>query len=253
VSVVRILSFPFALGLLSCAPDAHLEANFASGFVPARRAVSVFGVFKDGQLSADAWEAIGPRLSPALGARFCEPGYGSALRSSASSVASAIDDYARDNGMTDDLLAQLAPAAKGDLLLVVTFAGQLPVPPKSDLVGAHDGSPATTASGGGRGGMGMGGGTPPGGGRGAAHGPPRARTPEDTNELDVSASFYSVAERRSVGIVAIAYKGATVDDALSRLSARVQHELPAATCAGWDWTAARLDPEKILHGGIAND
>ena len=252
MSGVRILSFPLAvsLGLLSCAPDANLEANFASGFVPARRAVSVFGVFKDGQLSADAWEAIGPRLSPAFGARFCEPGYGSALRSSASSVASAIDDYARDNGMTDDLLAQLAPAAKGDLLVVVTFAGQLPVPPKSDLGGGHDGSPVTTSSGGGRGAMGS---APHGGGRSGAHGPSRAPTPEDTNELDVSASFYSVAERRSVGIVAIAYKGTTVDDALSRLSARVQHELPAATCAGWDWTAAHLDPDKILHGGGAAD
>jgi hypothetical protein len=51
-----------------------------------------------------------------------------ALVSSNAALASAVDEYARADGPTDDLLAQLAPAAQGDLVLVLTFAGKLPEP-----------------------------------------------------------------------------------------------------------------------------
>ena len=53
-------------------PDARVGTKFASDFVPARHAVSVLGVFKDGQMSADAWETMGPKLSPSLGASECD-------------------------------------------------------------------------------------------------------------------------------------------------------------------------------------
>jgi hypothetical protein len=224
---------------VACGGDARFTANFASGFAPGRHTVSVLGVYKDGQMSSDAWSAIGPQVSPALGARTCEPGYGSAPVGTTDGVlSSAIEDYARANGPTDDLLAQLAPAAKGDLIVVITFAGRLPTPAPPDL-GASAASAPTT--GGARGAMGAGG-AAAGGGRGLQG---SRKRPTDTNVLDISASLYSVPQARSVALVSMEYSGASVQDAVSRFAAKLAQEVPASTCTGWDWQAAKVDAARI--------
>jgi hypothetical protein len=115
-----------ALVFVSCDEgDAHFSIKFASDFSPAKHTASVLGVYKDGQMSADGWEALAPKVGPAICAGDCEVGYNT-LASTNGALADAIDAYAQANGPTDDLLAQLAPASKGDLVLVITFAGRLP-------------------------------------------------------------------------------------------------------------------------------
>jgi len=238
LSTPRLLPlFARAAPIVACGGDARFAANFASGFAPAHHTVSVLGVYKDGQMSSDAWSAIGARVSPALGARTCEPGYGSvAVGAADGTLMSAIEDYARANGPTDELVALLAPAAKGELIVVITLAGRPPAPSSSDVQGAS--APATT---GGRGAMSGGAMTPAS--RGARG--PGSRKPTDTNVLDVSASLYSVAQARSVGIVSMEYSGASVQDAITRFAARLAQEVPTATCTGWDWRAATVDAERI--------
>jgi hypothetical protein len=211
-----------------CGAGAEFETRVAPGFNPQHHAVSVIGVYKDGQMSAEAWSVIGPRLASSLGTGGCPAGYALASANGPSGLVAAIDDYARANGPTDDLLAQLAPAAKGDLLLTVTVAGRPPTPEKTSVTGDT-----------GSGGMGgTRGGPAPRPGRRGEH------APIDTNVLDVSASLFSVSAHRSVAEIAMTYSGATVDDALTRFAQRLATDLPGATCAGWDW-AAPVDAEHI--------
>jgi hypothetical protein len=218
--------------------DAHFTVNFASDFSPARNTVSVLGVYKDGRMSASGWEALAPRFEPALGGAHCEAGYNT-LASSDGVLAGAIDDYARAEGPTDDLLALISPAARGDLILVVTFAGELPQ--RAADAGAQRSAPTT----------------PSPGGRGRrARGQTAGRTPNQssvaTDLLDVSASLYSVAEWRSIALVAMQYSGASLDEATTKFAAKLSQSLPGLLCVGWGWEDAKIDPEQV-HKSIDNE
>jgi hypothetical protein len=210
--------------------DAHFAVRYASDFNPARHAVSVLGAYQDGRMSTGAWEDLAPHLVPALGDTPCEAGF-DALTTADPPLAGAIDDFARDDGPTDTLLAQLAPAAKGDSILVITLSGHLPQRTRAD------------------------GGAPPprpsaGGGRRAGHGM-RSSGPQgaagattDGNVLEISALLYSVAKAQSVALVAMEYSGASVEDAETKFAARLAQAFPSMACAGWDW-AGKVDAERI--------
>jgi len=197
--------------------------QFAPDFTPARHTVSVLGVYKDGQMSTEAWNAIAPRMAPSLGSLTCEAGYGNTLGKTNGGLASAIDDYARDNGPTDELLTEIAPAAQGDLILVLTVAGKPPVPKK---VSVQDAPSA-------RGAQGVGMGPMRRGRRGEGQG-----TREDPNLFEVSALLFSVAQERSVAVVSMQYSGQNVDDALTNFAAKLHETLPAAKCTGWNWNTS---------------
>jgi hypothetical protein len=218
-----------ALGATACAAGgAEFDTKVAPGFATAHHTVSVFGVYKDGQMSSEAWGALQSRLGSSLRSEACPVGYASVATAHDVSLVTAIDDYARANGPTDELLAELAPAARGDLILTVTLAGRPPTPEKVSV--------ANESGGGSMGGGGPGGGGP-GGGRGGSpqsHGDRRSHA-IDTNVLDIVASFFSVSERRSVAEVSMRYTGETVDDAIAQFSRKLETTLPGATCAGWDW------------------
>jgi hypothetical protein len=210
-SCVRpLFAVAMAAATIACTGDTRFTTRFASDFAPQHHVASVLGVYRDGRMSSDAWGSIGPKISAALGAQSCNIAYAEPLVSSNGVLWSAIDDYARANGPTDDLLVQLAPAAKGDLILVLTLAGKAPV---------HVSGPL--AEPGGRG-------PSPGGGR---------RQNAETNALDLSASVFSVALGRSVGLVAMEYSGASADEALTLFSSKLAQELRGTTCSGWSWDA----------------
>jgi hypothetical protein len=227
----------FLIALLACDEgDAHFTTKLASDFTPAHRTVSVLGVYKDGRMSSDGWQALAPRVAPALGAANCDVGY-DILSSANGAVADAIDEYARADGPTDDLLAQLAPAAKGDLVLVLTFAGKLPQ--RMSDAGAARRAPTPSATGG-RGGGRMGGMR----GAGRMQGSPKSESTADSNLLDISASLFSVSQTRSVALVAMQYSGESVDDAIAKFAAQIRRSFPDVVCVGWNWEA-KIDPERI--------
>jgi len=208
--------------------DAQFVTRFGSDFIPARHTVSVLGVYKDGQMSTEAWNAIAPRMAPSLGAQTCEPGYGVDLGKTHAALASAIDDYARDNGPTDELLTELAPAALGDLILVLTVAGR---PPAATKRAAAQDVPMPQS---GPRGPGAGMGPMRRGRRGGAEGQSRG---EDPNVFDMSALLFSVARGRSVALVSMQYSGQSIDDATAKFAAKFAGTLPSTRCAGWNWDA----------------
>jgi hypothetical protein len=214
---------------VACSEDeAQFKVRFAPEFPKTPPTVSILGVFRDGRMNAETWDEIGPRLSSPFGAATCPVAYDKDFASKREELANAVDDYARANGVTDDLLEKLAPAASGDEVLVFTVAGR-PTSQSSDGGGGGGAPPAQTPN------------TQPGGmragrqGRGTmAMGPMRQAT---RNVFEVAASLYSTHDHRAVGLITMEYTGASAVDALNKFVAKVHESLPGSACAGWHWDA----------------
>ena len=234
----RLLALFLPLLAACGTPDAVYATNFAPDFVPTHHTVSVLGVYKDGRMSSEAWDAIGARVSRALGGGKCEAAYTDIGASPHHALWTAIDDYTQANGPTDDLLAKIAPAALGDLVLVVIVAGKLPVPEKIKVQDESNARGPGQTMGGGRAGTGTLGGMRNGGGRMFR----TERAPAD--RLDLSASLFSVPQATSVALVALQYSGETIDDALGKFATKLGGSLPGAACVGWNWEA-KVDPDAI--------
>ena len=223
--------------------EVNFTTRFASGFSPTRHVVSIFGVYKDGQMNAEAWGSFAPKVSSALGAAKCEAGYVDASTANANpALWTAVDEYTRSNGPTDDLLGEVAPAAQGDLVLVLTVAGRVP---EKDKVQLQPESSSPGMTGGGRGGMGgMGGTHNPG--AGSMRSPSTPAGSKDA--LDLAALLYSVSEKRSVGQISLEYTGHSLDDAWAKFAERLRESLPGASCAGWSWEG-KVDVERVRKLG----
>jgi hypothetical protein len=241
----RLLHVPLGLLLLllaaGCRQDAVYATNFAPDFSPPHHVVSVLGAYKDGRMSSDAWEAIAARVSRSLGAARCEAAYTESATSPNHALWSAVDEYTLANGPTDDLLAKIAPAATGDLVLVVIVAGKLPTPEKIRVQDENQNRRSAGTLGPKGGGMGGGGGGVPRN-SGPMFRPPSP--PPAVDRLDLSASLFSVPKAASVARVALEYSGESVDEAIAGFTAKLASALPGATCTGWNWDA-KIDPEAI--------
>lgn len=225
-----------ALSTLGCGGSAEFQTRYAPAFSHAPHTVSVLGVYKDGRMNPDVWEQIGPGLSAPLGGR-CGLGY-DALVASNPDLSGAIDDVTRANGIGEELLDQLGPAAQGDLIMVVTIAGR--VGQKStdlpDTQAVAGGPPSAIGSK--YRGMTVNNTRSPSGAM--------RRTPlANGSAFEMSASLFSVRDHKSVGLVAMNYTGATVDDAIQQMAQKLGAELPGTSCSGWNWSGATLDPQHI--------
>jgi hypothetical protein len=218
---VRVLPPLVALLVSACSNGgAHFTTQTAAGFVPAPHTVSVLGVYKDGRMAVDAWDKLAPHLVQALGSAKCEVGFDTLVHSN-QDLANAIDEYARNEGPTGTLLTRLAPAAQGDLLMVISFAGK---PPVQTEKGPPEGAPVPN-------GMGS----------------PNKRhhvmngAASDPNRLEISASLFSVKENHPVALVSMSYGGETVEDAMTRFGAELALSIPSSQCVGWNWDV-KIDP-----------
>jgi hypothetical protein len=210
----------------------HFDLKFAPEFRAAGMTVSTFGVFKDGRMSPETWDDLGPRLSPALGAKVCEVAYGSALVRSKPTLAAAVDDYARANGVTDDLIEQFAPLANGDAILVITMAGETSRP--SDA-GTQPSSAPGMPRPGGRAGRGR---------RSMSGPPPDRHRHTEASTLEISATFFSVRLRRPVALISMTYSGTDLDAAIEGFRRKLETSMPGAVCTGWD-RAIEVDEQRI--------
>ena len=129
-----------ALGFLSvalsvgCSPsDTQIAIERAPDFRRANPVVSILGVYKDGRMNTEGWGGIAPELAKAFRGGPCDAAFSESFVFTHAELAAAVDDYARANGPTQDLLAALAPAARGDVVLVVTLAGHAPAREKISL------------------------------------------------------------------------------------------------------------------------
>jgi hypothetical protein len=238
--------------VISCAEDAEYTTRFIPDYPSSPHAsVSVFGVYKDGRMSAEAWDYVMPALSGAgdasaaivtdldaaapLGGE-CPAAYQSSLVSKDMTLFTAVDEYARANGVTEGLLEKFAPSARGDLIMVITISGHVPVHDAGDTPSMQTNQPPPLG-GSGRGGM--------VGRRGMGGNATGMRRVEDKTALEMSASLYSKSLHRTVGLVGMAYTGKSGDEALRMFVAKVRGAIPVAPCAGWD--DLKVD-EAAIHG-----
>jgi hypothetical protein len=223
------LGILFALGAAGCAgEDARFSVKHAPDFVVGPHKVSVFGVFRDGQLSAESWNEVGPTLSGFLGKETCDLGFGEKLQSANSQLYASTEESAKSDGITDDLLKQFAPMAGGDEILVVYVHGKTHAPPKS-----AQNKPQQVAllqmggmgRGGGMGGMGRG-----GQGRQSSAG---SAPPKPADDLEISASLYSVREGRVLARASMVYSGPSFENAMKLFVGKLATVIPGSSCMGW--------------------
>jgi hypothetical protein len=222
------------LSTADCAQsDAQFNVEYAPGFPRGGASVSIFGIFKDGRMSADSWEDLGRKLTAPLGNGTCEIAYSDELIKTNPGLSSAVDDYARADGLTDELLGTFAPVARGDLIMSITVAGQARQPTAS----ASAETPKPTSS-------------PPSRKGGGSRGRRRAQAPTegprttDRSALEVSATLFAVSLGHSVAVVSMTYSGSSGDEALRKFAEKLAVAIPGSVCAGWNWNI-RVDEDEL--------
>ena len=155
-------------------------------------------------------------------------------------IYAAVDDVAREGGITDALLAKFEPAAKGDAILVIVVDGRTSKP-KDEPVGT------TTTTQAGMGGM---------GGRGRRH---RDRSPRKSDAersvFEMSASLYSKRLHQSAALVTMTYGGPSEDEAVSKFVAKVGATFPGSNVrrlAGQSQGRPRRPPQRALATNAAS-
>jgi hypothetical protein len=222
---VALVAWPAVAGLGCASEDAHFDVQTAPEFGGQPLSLSVFGVFRDGSMSADAWEQLGPKLSPSFGSPTCEVAYGKRLVESNASVAREIDDEARENGVSDELLARFAAQAKGEAILLLTVAGEVASKRDAGATGPSAGAPPPSPRG-------------RGGRRGRSpSGMPGGRPRVERTSFEMSASLYSVQLGRAIAVVSMTYGGSSQTEALEKFRGELAKIFPHATCVGWEWDA----------------
>ena len=223
------MALSFILLTVSCA-GSDFSVRSEPAWPRAQHRFSTFAVQRDGLLSRDGWQVLGPNMPAPFGAQHCDVAFGQTMFANAPDLADAIGSYVRSNGVTDALLERVAPAAEGDAIVFITLSGAPRV--------RSDGGPNTVGMAGGRGGRGG-----KGGGRGGMK-QGSGESGEAGDGFQIDASFYSVRERRSLAEIRLNYTGTRIDEAVRQFNDRLEHEFPGASCGGWNWSA-QLDPAAI--------
>ena len=239
------------LTALGCAGNAQFKVQYAPGANRNGARISVFGIKRDGLMSHSGWDALSPELSAPFGAKNCPVAYSDELFATHAPLAEALESYVRQNGVSDEVLNTIAPAAQGDTILLVTSAGR----PRSSSSGSAGSDPSAAGRrgmgggrgggmGGGRGGGmgGMGGG---GGRRGAGFGAPMSsEASSSSDDYQLTALFFSVAEHKTVALIELSYSGTSAAEAIAQFRNRLESEFSGASCAGWNFSA-NIDPSEI--------
>lgn len=227
---VLALASTLGVGCVGCAGGTQLNVQYANGYAPSTGSISVFGVFENGRLSPDAWHDLGAFVASSLGGRQCESLWTEQFRVNHTALANAVEDYTRDDGISDKLLQRMASMAKGTSILSFTTHGSLAgtKPAEGDKKGASPNRPApvrppsqTSMA---RGGLGSTGWSTPN----------LRNNPEDTTTYEISAVLYSVPQRRSVVLVSMTHQGGELNEALGKFAAKVREALGNRTCVGWN-------------------
>jgi hypothetical protein len=224
---------------LGCGSDSAIPVSvkFVSDFAPHRQAVSLLGVYRDGRMSADAWDLLAENVSSAFGAMRCDAAYDAWTRSDPA-LAAAVDDYARADGPTDALLAEIAPAASGELIVVLSMNGQVRQRQTGDAGAAQSSAPAA-------GGLQARGRRARGARRNSGPLPAEAET--DGNRLELTATFYSVRQERSVAQMDLHYAGESLNEAAAVFGRKLAQVIPGAPCVGWR-SGAQIDVDRLRRG-----
>src|SRR5262249_21142209 len=147
--------------------------------------------------------------------------YGEATLSALPQLMAAIDSYVRENGVSDALLRVLAPAAKGDTIMLISVSGRAQ---RSSGGGSSTQAalPPSGRGGGGRGGRRMRGGMPENRGSGSNE--------QSAAPYTLSASFYAIEDAEAKGLIELEYTGSDGDEAQALFRERLDTEFPGSHC-----------------------
>lgn len=244
IALARVACVAVAASLAASIGCANGGAEFATKYAPNVRrdsmSVSVFGVYKDGRMSAEAWTDVAPGFAAALGGAKCGSLQTEALVVNDRDVATALDDTTRADGVSDELLEVFAPAAMGDTILLVTIAGHPPASGPAIMVSEGQQAPYVSP---GRNRRGV-----PGAGYGKTEpisgGP--SRRPDTHDVFEVSAALFSVHDHRTVALVTMSYNGKSADEAMAAFTAKLRAELPGMRCEGWK-PDVKVDADRVRN------
>ncbi len=219
--IVPSLALFLLAGATSCGESsASTSVKYASDFRPGATTVSMFGTFRDGRLDQEFGALVGPALASSFGRHRCETAYGAELAHRNADLYNALDEQAKSDGITDELLGKVAPMAEGALILVVSVHGA--AAPRS--FGGAEVDPGAM------------------GPQASARGAPRNRIPAGAlrrygakGGLVMTASFYSVRLGRGVARMTMNYEGPSVEDAVRRFGEELAKVVPGSTCRGFRW------------------
>jgi hypothetical protein len=159
------------------------------------------------------WSELSPRISPAFGAKLCEPGFGDALRELDPKRYDGIDEAARDTGIDAELLAPFGPYAGADLIVVFQMNGR--VRTENETFAVHKMNARRMA---------------------LDHETMTAsRTAGSFFGLEMTAMFYSVSTHDMVGQVVMRFTGESVEEAMANFADKLRATFPGATCSAWKW------------------
>jgi len=222
--------------------DTQIVVKYASDYAQPTPNISVFGVFENGRLSPESWKEIGPQLSPSFGQGTCEIAWSDGFLNANPPLTASIDDYTKDEGVTDELLERLARMAKGNSIVTFTVLGHRLT--KGRGKGGKSPASANVAplpmGGGGRsmgvGGRGM------RGGRGLGQSP--ATADQDNapgrSDYEITASLFSIRLHHSVAFVSMSYSGSDLDAALAEFAAKLRSAMPNVICTDGIWTPTSM-------------
>jgi hypothetical protein len=204
---LRWLGVLFALGAASCADGVQLRVQTSPEFAGGNATVSMLGVFHDGRMNVDSWQKASSPVSSALGGSDCAALFTDALQQGDPTLYSEIDTSTQSDGITDDLLAKLAPRAGGDLIVTVSIHGKTRAATRQEMSRIP---------------------------RAAVQQPGQAQPVRLVKQLlELSASVYSIKQGRSVARMSVVYPSTTFDHAIRRFSTELAAFMPGATCRPW--------------------
>lgn len=206
-----------------CAPsDARFAVRYAPDFQASARTVSVLGVVQDGVMSRRAWQTFAADLSSALNSSSCESGLDASVRGADAGTYTAVEERVSSTGVDDALLSTIAPAARGDYILVVRTYGRPSsghAHPRQTLI-AHGGGAERMSS------------------------DIAPRLKASARPLpEISAALFSVASRRTVVEAAMEYSGGSWNEAEHAFAKNLGLALPNLACVGWNWSALSVKQE----------
>jgi hypothetical protein len=214
------------LSVVGCGSDVELTVNHVPGYSGRNVAVSALGVFKNGRMDTGAWEEWQPVISGAIVNGKCDPAFDARMEKGAPALFTLLDESAKDEGITDEILDRVGPSARGGAILVIESFGRPPPKKGASADAPPESKPAPQQQ-------------PRGRGRG------RGRMPVDSAEqrepprekFEVSVGVYSVQAHEVVASVHLQYAD-TNKDALGAFSAKLRETLAGVTCTGWIWQEA---------------
>jgi hypothetical protein len=214
------IAIGLAGSLVACS-SAQFEVKHDPEFNGERATVSVLGVFQAGRMNAESWNELRTPVGTLLGR--CDAAYGDDLHNAEPTLFTIVEESTRANGVTEDLLAQMAPRANGDTIMVLSLRGRIATA-KVTAADAPPGAPAATPS-------------KRGGGPQGQHPRTHGRLAE-INEFGMAATIFSVRLHRSVARLNMTYTGTDHEEAVRSFVEKLGTILPGATCRGWKWATS---------------